>query len=163
MKPNDINSGNKNPEYYVPQHTHVSSLMQAFAYSTFASYAWHKEYTIMTGLETIMQKLASSIQEAYGPTTVMISVSLDDLRDFFEHFIAVTPEVQAWNKIGNFEGDFKFVSRFDELDEKPSFIDLGALCRNCINFIRDERRKDFIFDTKFAQEYLKEERPFGTE
>ena len=141
----------QDPEWTDKIHIHKHSLVEAFAQGILSSYPWYKGYQLPENFETVMNRMSILLQEEFsGGNLEVVQVGLLKLRGVYKRLAMSIPEYVAWNDI---PGGSRIVTRYDDVANEPSFIDIDVPPHNAVIFLRDRERDYKRFNEEFERKY----------
>lgn len=112
-----------------------------FAYGVISADPWHKNYRLPENFEGVVNWIAFCAQHKYGLETQVVQVSLLELEQLYWIWAEEHPEFKKWNELNTTKKLVSTTHRYSPMLEERDFIDLDALIRNAINYIRNEMRR----------------------
>jgi hypothetical protein len=126
---------------------HLQTLIEAFVYGVISADSWHHNYKLPPDFESVVNWMAFNIQKEW-PKVEVIKINLIDLEKKFRVWAFEHPSFKKWNE--SVDGTIVGVcSAFSNTPDHRDFIDLDALLRNAMIFIKESNRNDKAFDFKF--------------
>jgi hypothetical protein len=131
-------------EWNLPRWTHVHTLVEAFALGVVSADPWHHAYTLPPGFAEVVNHIAARLQAKHGRECV-VQVSLIEVEEDFMAWGMEHPQFRQWNEPPD-GALVRVVTRYTDTPGVRDFIDLHALVRNAVVWLRNERRREDAFD-----------------
>lgn len=140
------------PEWTEKKWTHVSTIFHAFVHGVISADIWHKGYALPPNFESVINWIAWCVQKEW-PDIEVVEVSLIDIETLFRRWAPQHPEFRKWNEPNDPDQIVAVVSRYSDTPDERDFIDLDALFRNGVIWLRNTRRDDDRFEVEFEKNH----------
>ncbi len=133
-----------NPEWSRQEWTHLSTIMEAWAYGVLSGDSWFHGYRLVENFEVVFNHVSERLQQKF-PDKVVVEISLVEIRQWLDEWAMKCPEYLAWNE----RGGNGIVNRYTPTPSTPEFIDLSVPPHNAAVWVRDCRRHDAAFERRY--------------